>query len=34
MTNVNGVTYQQRCNTCYQPQFVNGNTTYVVVNQP
>jgi hypothetical protein len=30
----NGVSYQQCGNTYYQPQFVNGNTTYVVVNHP
>jgi hypothetical protein len=32
--NVNGITYQQCGSTYYQPQFVGGNTTYVVVNHP
>jgi len=30
----NGVTYQQCGGAYYQPQFVGGNTTYVVVNSP
>jgi hypothetical protein len=31
---VNGLTYQQCGSTWYQPQFVGGSTTYVVVNAP
>jgi hypothetical protein len=31
---VNGLTYQQCGSTWYQPQFVGGNTTYVVVAAP
>jgi hypothetical protein len=31
---VNGLTYQQCGNAWYQPQFVGGSTTYVVVNPP
>jgi hypothetical protein len=34
MVAVGGVTYQQCGSTWYQPQFVGGNTTYVVVNAP
>jgi hypothetical protein len=30
----NGVTYQQCGSTYYQPQFVGGSTSYVVVNTP
>ena len=30
----NGVTYQQCGSTYYQPQFVGGSTSYVVVNSP
>jgi hypothetical protein len=31
---VNGITYQQCGSSWYQPQFVGGSTTYVVVNAP
>ncbi len=31
---VNGITYQQCAGAYYQPQFVNGSTTYIVVNAP
>ena len=31
---INGLTYQQCGSTWYQPQFVGGSTTYVVVNPP
>jgi hypothetical protein len=31
---LNGVTFQQCGSTWYQPQFMNGATTYVVVNAP
>ncbi|MGB6192474.1 MAG: hypothetical protein WBF42_08410 [Terracidiphilus sp.] len=34
VTMVNGITYQQCGSTWYQPQFVGGNTSYVVVNAP
>jgi Family of unknown function (DUF6515) len=31
---MNGIAYQQCGSTWYQPQFSNGNTTYVVINAP
>jgi hypothetical protein len=31
---INGLTYQQCGSAWYQPQFVGGSTTYVVVNPP